>query len=166
MQITIIFGSSGGVTKEIAQKISNNLDGETELIDVANATIENFENSSILILGTSTWGEGDLQDDWEDFIDNLDNIDFSGKKVALFGVGDQDSYYDSFLNGMGTLYAKVKEKGATIIGDGVDLSDFDFEESTAIENNAFVGLAIDEDNQSDLTDNRIIEWTKKLSNSI
>lgn len=165
MKVTIIFGSSGGSTEEIAQSISKNLSCETELIDIANASIDDFKNNTNLILGTSTWGDGDLQDDWEDFFDNLDDIDFSGKKVALFGLGDQDSYSDTFLDAMGTLYTFVKEKKATIIGNGVDSSSFDFEESTAHINNSFVGLAIDEDNQSELSETRVKEWTKKLNNS-
>ena len=165
MKVTIIFGSTGGTTEEVAQAIAENLSCETQLIDVANASIDDFKNSENIILGTSTWGEGDLQDDWEDFFENLDNIDFSTKKVALFGLGDQDSYEDTFLDGMGTLYTKVKEKGATIIGDGVDSSGFDFEESTAQIDGAFVGLAIDDDNQSELSELRIKEWTKKIDSN-
>ena len=164
MKVTIIFGSSGGTTEEIAQSISENLSCETELIDITNASKEDFINNTNLILGTSTWGDGDLQDDWEDFVDNLDDIDFSGKKVALFGLGDQDSYADSFLDGMGTLYEKTKERGATIIGDGVDSSSFDFYESTALKDGTFVGLAIDEDNQSELSQERIKVWTQSLKN--
>ncbi len=165
MQVTIIFGSTGGTTEEVAQAIAENLSCETQLIDIANASIDDFKNSENIILGTSTWGDGDLQDDWEDFFENLDNIDFSTKKVALFGLGDQDSYEDTFLDGMGTLYTKVKEKGASIIGDGVDSSGFDFEESTAQVDGSFVGLAIDDDNQSELSEERIKEWTKKIANS-
>jgi len=165
MQVVIIFGSTGGATEEVAKKIAENLTYETKIIDIVNATVEDFSNSENLILGTSTWGDGDLQDDWEEFFDNLDEIDFNDKKVALFGIGDQDSYEDTFLDGMGTLYAKVKEKGATIVGDSVDASSFDFEESTAIIDGSFIGLAIDEDNQSELSDERIKIWTESLKSS-
>ncbi len=162
MQITIIFGSTGGSTEEVAQKIAENLSCETKLVDISNASNEDFQNSTNLILGTSTWGDGDLQDDWEDFFDELDNIDFNDKKIALFGLGDQDSYYDTFLDGMGILYNKVKERGATIVGDNVDISDFEFGESTACIDGSFVGLAIDEDNQNNMSDERIKTWTKNL----
>lgn len=162
MQITIIYGSTGGSTEEIAQSIAKNLSCETNLIDVADASAEDFKNSSNLILGTSTWGDGDLQDDWEDFFEELDNIDFNGKKVAFFGTGDQESYYDTFLDGMGTLHEKVKEQGGTIVGDGVSIENFDFGESTALINGTFVGLAIDEDNQDELSEKRVKEWTKKI----
>lgn len=162
MQITIIYGSTGGSTEEVAQRIAEQLSCETTLVDVANASKEDFENSSNIILGTSTWGDGDLQDDWEDFFEELDDIDFTGKKVAFYGLGDQDSYYDTFLNGMGTLYAKVKEKGAIIVGDGVSTDSYDFGESTAEVNGTFVGLGIDEDNQSELSEERIASWTKDL----
>lgn len=165
MQVTILFGSTGGTTEEVANKIAENLSYEAKIIDIANATVEDFNNTKNLILGTSTWGDGDLQDDWDDFFTNLDKIDFSNKKVALFGIGDQDSYEDTFLDGMGTLYEKVKEKGAVIVGDKVDVSSFDFEESTAVQDGSFVGLAIDEDNQEELSDERIKSWAENLNSS-
>ncbi len=161
MQVTIIYGSTGGATGDAAQLIADRLSCETKLVDIADGSKEDFEGSH-LILGTSTWGDGDLQDDWDDFFDTLDEIDFSGKTVALFGIGDQDSYYDTFVDGMGILYEKAKEKGATIIGDGVDASSFDFGESRSIVDGSFVGLVLDEDNQDELSEERIKEWTKKI----
>lgn len=163
MQITIIYGSSGGATGDVAESIAEKLSAETNVVDIANASNSDFEDATHLILGTSTWGDGELQDDWDDFFSNLDDIDFSGKKVAFFGLGDQDSYYDTFLDGMGTLYEKVKEKGGTIVGDGVSAEGFDFGESTAIVEGKFVGLALDEDNQADLSDDRIDAWVSSIN---
>ncbi len=161
--LKIIYGSTGGSTGDIAQMISDELSCESTLIDISDATNSDFEDCENLILGTSTWGDGDLQDDWDDFFPALDEIDFSGKKVAFFGMGDQDSYFDTFADGMGTLYQKVKEKGGTIVGDDVDGSSFDFGESTAFINDKFVGLVIDDDNQSELSEERVKQWTKKLN---
>ncbi len=163
--IKIIFGSMGGATQDVAEAIAQELTHETELVNITDASNEDFEDSTNLILGTSTWGDGELQDDWEDFIENLDTIDFTGKKVALFGLGDQESYYDTFVGGLGILYEKVKERGATIIGDGIDSGSFDFGESSALVNDKFVGLVVDEDNQSELTEDRIKEWIAKINSS-
>ncbi len=162
--IKIIFGSMGGATQEVAEAIAEELSHEVQIVDIADASSEDFEDSANLILGTSTWGDGELQDDWDDFFPNLDDIDFSGKKVAFFGVGDQEAYYDTFVFGLGTLYEKVKERGAIIVGGDVDSSSFDFGESTALVDSKFIGLVIDEDNQSELTQERIKEWVKKIYN--
>jgi len=162
MEITMIYGSDGGNTEDIATQIADKLDATVKSIDVSKATADDFTQAQNLILGTSTWGEGDLQSDWEDFIDELDSIDFSGKKVALFGLGDQDGYGDSFVGAMSLLYEKVKEKGATIVGGGVSTDGYDFEESEAVIDGTFVGLPIDEDNQSDLTEERIDNWTTQI----
>lgn len=99
MQITIIYGSSGGATGDVAESIAEKLSAETNVVDIANASNSDFEDATHLILGTSTWGDGELQDDWDDFFSNLDDIDFSGKKVAFFGLGDQDFIMILFLMG-------------------------------------------------------------------
>lgn len=167
MQITIVYGSSAGATQNVAEQIAENLSShEIKLIDVSRAKIEDLQEAQILILGTSTWGDGDLQDDWDDFSSNLDSIDFSDKKVAFFGLGDQESYYDTFADGMGILYEKVSQKGANIIGNGVNGDSFDFGSSRAFIDGKFVGLVVDEDNQSNLSTTRISEWTKLLESQL
>lgn len=65
---------------------------------------------SNLVFGTSAWGIGDMQDDWERFIDELNEINFEGKKIALFGLGDQEEYPESFADGLGTLFCRLPEK--------------------------------------------------------
>lgn len=108
-----------------------------------------------MILGSSTWGDGDLQDDWESF--DFDAIEISGKKVALFGFGDSASYPDTFCNAIGKLYNIFVKKGAQIFGF-VDTDGYDFDESEAVKDGKFVGLALDNDNQSELTEERIKSW--------
>jgi flavodoxin I len=39
---------------------------------------------------------------------------------------------------------------------------YDFTESKAVKNSNFVGLTIDEDNQSDLTDERVKIWVAQI----
>jgi flavodoxin I len=158
MAVGIFYGSNGGATQRVAELIKDILGVEADLIDIADANIDDFDKYTELILGTSTWGEGDLQDDWDDIFDDFKKVDFSGKVVAFFGNGDQEGYPDNFLDGMGTLYKQAVENGANVIGDGWSKDGYDFESSTAIVDDAFVGLAVDEDNQDDLTVSRVTQW--------
>ena len=160
MDIGIFYGSTNGNTENAAKLIQNSI-GSADIKNIADATVEDLNKYKILILGSSTWGLGDLQDDWEEAVSKLDKIDFSGKKVALFGCGDQEGYPDTFINALGTIYQKIEGRGADFIGRW-PVEDYTFDESTAVKDGSFVGLALDEDNQEDLTDNRIIEWVKSL----
>ncbi|MBS2100446.1 flavodoxin [Carboxylicivirga linearis] len=160
-QIAILYGSSSGNTEAVARLINTKLGNEAKLIDVAAVNIAELKGFEALILGTSTWGLGDLQDDWEDFIPELEKVDMSGKTVALFGLGDAESYPDTFVDGMGTIYDCIVEKGCKIVGQ-VPAVDYRFEASTALKDNSLVGLAIDEDNESDKTNERIESWINSI----
>ena len=166
MRTGIFYGSSGGNTERVAKMIKEALDIDADLIDVAYARAEDFQKYDLLILGSSTWGEGDLQDDWEDIFDEFKKIDLSGKTVALFGTGDQEEYPDTFVDAMGTLYDQAVQNGARVVGDGWPTEGYDFDESTAVRDGAFVGLAIDEDNQEDLTSQRVWKWTEGVKASV
>ena len=158
--VGIFFGSTGGNTENAAEAIAKHL-GECKLHDVAKAGAADLARYDRLILGTSTWGEGELQDDWERFLAKAEGLNLSGKTVAFFGLGDQEGYEDNFVDGMGTLYRFVVERGARVIG-AWPLEGYAFSRSTAVIENRFVGLALDEDNQDDLTDERITQWTAQL----
>ena len=108
-------------------------------------------------MGIPTWNVGQLQDDWLILFPKLDELDFSGKKVALFGVGDQLGYPDNFLDALGMLARKLRERGATLVGRW-STEGYDFSASKAQEGNQFVGLGLDEYNQEDKTDGRIATW--------
>ncbi|MBU1011615.1 MAG: flavodoxin [Bacteroidetes bacterium] len=160
-KIGIFYGSSTGNTEVIADKIQQ-MFGE-EHADVFN--IDAVEKSEIepyqyLIFGTSTWGLGDMQDDWEEFMDELKTIDLSKKKVALFGLGDQEVYSGSFVNGMGELFEQISKR-TKIVGHW-PIDDYDFVASKALKNGKFVGLAIDFDNGQKKVDEYIEKWVKQL----
>ncbi|MBV5283824.1 MAG: flavodoxin [Paludibacter sp.] len=161
--IAIIYGSSGGNTKDVAKKIAKKLvNAEVTLIDVSKASVTDFETYSNLILGTSTWGFGDLQDDWDGFLSKLKSINLENKTIALFGLGDSSSYSDSFVDGMGILYETIKDKDCKIIGY-ISAERYNYDSSRAEEAGMFVGLALDEDNEYDKTDNRINDWLSDIS---
>lgn len=166
-KIAIIYGSSTGVTADVANKIKGVLaDLTPELFDVAKiASSADFEQYDVLILGTSTWGAGDLQDDWQDKLKFLVGADLSGKTVAFFGTGDSSTFSDTFVDGMGTIYQAVKDKNVTLVGQ-VDTAGYSYDSSLAEVDGKLVGVAIDEANEPDSTDDRIQSWISLFKSSI
>ncbi len=165
-KIGIIYGSSTGNTASVAETIAEKLsDYEVETIEVAEANEDNFTAQDVLIIGSSTWGMGDLQDDWEDFLPQLEDVDLTGKTVALFGLGDSDSYPDTFCDAIGTLYDFFEEKGCNMIGK-VSTDGYTFDESAAVRDDQFVGLALNEDGESDLTEERVDNWIEALKSAL
>jgi flavodoxin I len=159
MSITVIFGSDGGATRGVASRISKKCQGRS--VDIKDAATEDFENCHLLILGSPTYGDGTLQTDWEDNIDKLRSANLQGKKVALFGTGDQQTYPHSFVDAMGILYDEVSALGAKVIGF-TDTSGYDYLGSTAERDGKFVGLALDLDTQSGMTEKRVTAWLSQL----
>jgi flavodoxin I len=161
-KIGLFYASSTGNTTAIAESIKDQLaEFNIEIYNLDNCDANAMQEYKYLILGSSTWGEGDLQDDWDTYMPHLEKIDFSNKTVALFGLGDQEEYPDNFLNAMGTIYDKVTQRGANVIGSW-STEGYEFDDSTAIRNDEFVGLAIDEDNQAELSDTRIVSWISQI----
>ncbi|WP_036488413.1 flavodoxin FldA [Myxosarcina sp. GI1] len=162
-KIGLFFGTQTSNTLTAAEMIQQELGGESvvELIDVAQAEPSDFAEFDKIIIGCPTWNVGELQSDWEDMYDELDDIDFSGKKVAYFGEGDQTGYPDTFQDAMGMLEDKISSQGDETVGYW-STEGYDFEDSKALRDDKFVGLALDEDNQSDLTEERIKSWTAQL----
>ena len=163
MKTAIFYASSTGNTSNIANVIAQELN-ISDVFDIADVSLERINEYSNIILGISTWGDGDLQDDWDDNFDELKNIDFSSKTVALFGLGDQDGYPDTYLDAMGILYSQIKSKGANIVGQWKRDDSYEFDESKALIDDEFIGLALDEDNQDDLTNDRVSKWILDIKN--
>jgi len=159
----VVFGSSTGTCEAIAEKIASKLGAE--VLNVQDMTADVVAANDNLILGTSTWGAGELQDDWYDGINVLKSADLSGKTVALFGCGDCESYSDTFVGGMGELYDAVKASGAKLIG-AVSTDGYTFDDSAAVVDGKFVGLALDDVNEDDKTDGRIDAWVAEISPSL
>lgn len=159
MSVNVIYGSDGGATKGIASRIAKRAQGRS--IDVKDATKGDFESCSLLILGSPTYGNGDLQTDWEAHLGKLQAADLSGRRVALFGTGDQETYPESFVDAMGILYDLVVERGATVVGF-TDTAGYSHIASTAERDGRFVGLALDPDTQSSKTNPRIEAWIAGL----
>lgn len=159
MSVTVIYGSDSGATKAVAAKIAKRIGGR--LLDVSEAQTADYEGAELLILGSPTYGVGELQTDWDMYIARLEAANLNSRRVALFGTGDQATYPDSFVDAMGILYDKVTACGGEVVGF-TDTAGYDFTGSTAVRGGRFVGLALDEDTQSHLTTRRIESWLETL----
>ncbi len=159
----VVYGSSTGTCEAIAGKIAEKIGAEA--INVADLTADVIAENDNLLIGTSTWGAGELQDDWYDGVDTLKGADLSGKVVAVFGCGDSASYSDTFCGAMKELYDAAKAGGATVVGE-VDIDGYTFDDSDAVVDNKFVGLALDDINEDDKTDSRIDAWLEQINRSL
>ncbi len=161
MKIVIVYGSTMGNCSDAATKIAESLEGSI-LIEVSKFDFSTVSGYDLILLGTSTWGFGELQDDWEEHINDLENADLAGKKVALFGTGDQYGYADTFVDGVGILYEAVKAAGGEVSGF-TSTDGYSFSESRAVIDGKFVGLMLDEDNENDKSEERIKQWVDVLN---
>lgn len=112
-------------------------------------------------MGTSTWGAGELQDDWYDGVNVLKAADLAGKTVAVFGCGDSESYSDTFCGAMAEIYNAAKDAGATLVGE-VSTDGYTYDDSEAVVDDKFVGLALDDVNEDDKTEGRIDAWLEAI----
>lgn len=159
MSVTIIYGSDNGCTRKIANQIADKTGGKA--IDISDAQPVDMETCSLLILGCPTYADGELQSDWDTHLSKLEKAQLAEKTVAIFGTGDQIGFPDSFVDAIGILHDVVMRKGAKVIGY-TDPAGYDFTKSAALRDGKFVGLAIDEDNQSDETEARVAAWLDQI----
>jgi flavodoxin I len=166
--IGIFYGSTTGNTERIAQDIAAAIGPErvAGIHDVAKTAAGDLARYDVLILGVPTWNIGDVQDDWAALLPELTGLNLAGKKVALFGLGDQRGYPDSFVDALGEVWAALKPSGAELIGLW-PTSGYDFVVSRGLYDDAhFLGLALDEDRESFLTEERIAAWVAQLNGEI
>ncbi len=162
-KVGLFYGSDTGCTEGVANTIQELLgEDNVDLYDVYDVDGSEFDAHQTLILGLSTWHDGQLQSAWDDFFNKFKEIDMSGKTVALFGLGDQYGYSTYFCDGVGIIGLVAEENGSKIIGkwptDG-----YEHDESKAeVEEGIFMGLCIDEDNQDELTEERVQRWVEQI----
>ena len=159
----VVYGSSTGTCQSIAETIAEKLGAE--VVDVANLDDAQVNEAENLILGTSTWGAGEVQDDWYDGLNKLKKLDLNGKTVALFGCGDCESYGDTFCGGMDEIYSTLQDKGLKFVGQ-VSTDDYTFDDSAAVVDGKFVGLALDDINEDDKTPGRIDAWLDDIKGEL
>lgn len=163
-KIGLFFGSDEGNTEGVAYRIQKRLGEDVvDVYDIADVTQLEFADYDKVILGIPTWDFGQIQSDWEEFWDDISELDFSGKTIALFGLGDQFGYGDYFLDAMGLLYDEIIASGPKVIGYwSTEGYEFDASKALTEDQQHFVGLAIDEDQQEDLTADRLDRWCRQI----
>lgn len=166
-KIGIFYGSSTGTCEALAEQLAQELGvSSTDVASADQLTTDRIAAYDVLLLGTSTWGDGELQDDWYDAIERLKQENLTDKFVALFGCGDSVSYSDTFCDGMGILYENLLNTGCSFLGNAVDTDDYLFDHSIAVVDGHFVGLPLDEVNESDQTAQRIKTWAHQLKEAL
>lgn len=153
--IGLFFGTDGGDTENIANALKDAL-GDVTLFNVSSASKDDIAKFDNLIFASPTYGEGDLQGDWEDFLANIEPSDVTGKTIAFVGLGDQDGYGETFCEGISHVYNKLAAS-AKVIGQ-TSTDGYNFESSKSVVGGKFIGLMIDEANQDDKTAERISQW--------
>lgn len=178
----IFFGSSDGNTARVAELLAQqfrmtfgplsdvtvlgvagvDVAGlDVEVLDIAEYYVEDMADFDLLLLGIPTWNHGQLQADWEAALDEFDDLDLAGKRAAVFGLGDQVGYPDTFADAVFFLVDRLRNAGAELAGawpcDG-----YTFRGSWAVEDGRFLGLILDEVNQAELTPARLAHWVQIL----
>jgi flavodoxin I len=161
-KIGLFYGTQTGKTETVAELIQKEFGGDlVAMYEIADADAEDFDAFERIIIAAPTWNVGELSSDWEGFFEELDSIDFTSKTVAYCGTGDQVGYADNYLDAIGILEEKISNQGGETIGQW-PIQGYDFSESKAVKDGKFVGLAIDEDNQPELTATRIKQWVSQI----
>ena len=164
--IGLFYCSSTGTTEDLARRIVEKLDvPSADVFDVSKLTEALVNEYDVLVLGSSTWGAGELQDDWYDGLEALKQANLAGKTIALFGCGDSESYGDTFCSAIGEIYNALKDSGAKFVG-AVSTDGYTYDDSAAVVDGCFVGLALDDVNEPDKTDCRIDAWLESIKNSL
>lgn len=164
-KIGIFYGSTTGTTKEIAEKIATELGVKgDDIFNVASTAPSKVGDYEVLIIGASTWGDGDLQEDMSTFLDGLQSVDLCDKEVAIFGSGD-DSMSQTFCNSVGKIYHRMHDTHAMFIAP-FNNTGYDYSHSDSDVKGMIVGLCIDEVNHPDETDARIKAWCDEVKKEI
>jgi flavodoxin I len=161
-KIGLIYSFNTNKTAKIAQKILEEFkDVSIEAVNVETITEKQFLSYNNLILGVPTWFEGELPNYWDEFGPALDDLDLKGKRIAIYGLGDQVNYSDNFLDAVGIMVDLLESRGAKIVGH-TSVKGYIFEHSKAVSGDSFLGLAIDFENQPRKNNERVTEWVKQL----
>ncbi|WP_018983768.1 flavodoxin FldB [Salinimonas chungwhensis] len=168
LSIGLFYGSTTCYTEMAAEKIQAQLNSlfDEQVVSIHNiqeVNLNKCEQYDILIFGISTWDFGELQEDWESHWEEVYQLALGDKIVALYGLGDQIGYTDWFQDALGMLHDAILPSGCTIIGYWPNTG-YEFAQSKALteDKSSFVGLSLDDENQYDLTDERIETWCHQL----
>jgi flavodoxin I len=158
----IIYSFNTKKTGKVASLIRETFnDPSIEMVNAEDITDGIFLSYDQIIMGVPTWFDGELPNYWDEFVPALEDMDLTGKKIALFGLGDQKGYTENFLDGVGIMAEILEAQGATLVGF-TSTEGYEFESSRALRNDQFLGLAIDYENQGSMNKKRVAAWIDQL----
>ena len=168
-RIAIFYGSTNGHTAALAARLKIQLDSllesvnaqDVELFDVADYYLEEMLDFDYLVLGVPTWNRGQLQNDWQGVIDEFAGLDLAGKRAAVFALGDQAGYPDTFVDALCVVADQLRAAGAQLVGSW-SIAGYEFSASWAVEDGRFLGLVLDEDNQASQSEARLAAWSRQI----
>lgn len=160
-KIGLFYAAKAEKTAVVAENIRKELGKDVDVIPIEDAWQNDFVAYDCLIVGASTWFDGELPTYWDELVPELQTLDLRGKQVAVFGLGDQAKYPDNFADGVGILADVFESDGAVLVGF-TPLDGYTFTQSKALRDGKWSGLLIDVENQNNLTDRRIKEWCRQL----
>ena len=161
MKIGIFYGTTSGFTQMVGETIQSHLGEGVAFTNIVNAKPEDILSYDKIVIGIPTWDEGQLQSDWATFFPQLDSMDFKGKTIAMYGLGDAYGYPETFQDALGTMGEKFEARGAKLVGFW-PIAGYDFNKSKGVRDGKFLGLAIDPVNQDDQTPERVETWVKQV----
>ncbi len=161
-KIGIFYGSTTGTTEEVANQIAKKIGISDEHVhNVGDADASALTEYDVLLLGSSTWGAGDLQDEWEDFLPEAKEQNLAGKTVAIFGCGNPQNHPDTFCGSLATIKEEMAATNCTFVGE-TSTEGYEYDETPCEQDGKFIGLLLDEVNEDDKTPARIDAWLESL----
>ena len=170
-KIVLLYWPKGGSVEVAAKKISASFQSsDIDVFDVDSFDTSRLSDYEMIIMGNSTvgaenWEDADADNKWNKFFRETKSHDLSNKKIALFGLGNQILYPAHFVDGLGILKDEVAKFNGKLIGEW-PTEGYSYTDSEGVEGDMFFGLALDEDTESELTDERVSEWTNILKKEL
>ncbi|MBK9291584.1 MAG: flavodoxin domain-containing protein [Bacteroidetes bacterium] len=164
----ILYWAPGGSVEKAARMLQQVIGTDkAELSDVASFQVERLPEFDNLILGTATigaetWREANDNNKWMEFFEKTRQFDYSKLKVATFALGNQIFYPDHFVDSLGIIRQEIEQLGGKLLG-AWPVKGYEFTDSMGYDGDYFFGLALDEDTQPELTEERIRTWVELLA---
>jgi len=169
-KVLIVYGTSTGSTETvadlIAEEFGSDAEGPIDIDGMEGSLAKKFGEFDSIIVGTPTWNTGADTErsgtSWDElYYGEIQDLDISGKKIAVFGLGDQISYSENYADAAGELHDVFKDLGCEMMGY-TSFEDYEHESSKSIRGDKFCGLLCDMVNQEDLSEERVTNWVAQL----
>lgn len=170
-KVGIFFGTSTGSTETVADMIKENFgddaEGPFDIEALEGSVKDNFEKYDALVVGTPTWNTGAETErsgtGWDEiYYSKLPELNLKGKKVAVFGLGDQVSYAENYADATGELHDVFEGLGCQMMGY-TSTEGYEHESSKSVRGDKFCGLLCDMVNQEDKSEERVKNWVQQLN---